>query len=62
MQRYENAKNSYVLTEGASLFGRVLLVDDVVTTGATLNRCAFLLISCGAQDVFCLTAASTPIR
>jgi ComF family protein len=37
--------------------GGVLLVDDVITTGATLNACACVLIEAGAGPVFALTFA-----
>lgn len=36
---------------------RVLLVDDVVTTGATLDACASALLAAGAADVRCVTFA-----
>ncbi len=35
----------------------VLLVDDVMTTGATLNECSRALIEAGAVEVRCLTLA-----
>ncbi len=38
---------------------RVLLVDDVVTTGATLDACALALLDAGAADVRCITWART---
>jgi ComF family protein len=37
--------------------GGVLLVDDVVTTGATLDACTNVLMESGAGDVFALTFA-----
>lgn len=36
---------------------RVLLIDDVYTTGATVSACANALKSAGAQEVFVLTVA-----
>ena len=36
---------------------RILLVDDVFTTGATVSSCAGALKAAGAQDVFVLTVA-----
>ena len=37
--------------------GRILLVDDVYTTGSTLNECARVLVQNGAEEVAVLTLA-----
>ncbi len=36
---------------------KILLIDDVTTTGATLNECAFVLKNAGATAVYGLTVA-----
>ncbi len=38
---------------------RVLLIDDVFTTGATVSSCASASLAAGAQEVFVLTIART---
>ena len=39
--------------------GRILLVDDVFTTGATLSECAGVLRKAGAKEVHALTLCMT---
>lgn len=47
--RYLNADAMYALDSQSSVLGKhILLVDDVVTTGATLEACANVLLEAGA--------------
>ena len=57
--RRQNAKGVYVCCAPEKLFGkRVLLIDDIVTTGATLSECAAILKKAGCTAVFAAAAAS----
>ncbi len=56
--REANAADAYRLRRGAEVAGRrVLLVDDVVTTGSTLSACGRVLLAAGAAEVVCLALA-----
>ena len=50
--------NAFALRRPVS--GKVLLVDDVLTTGATVAACSRHLAAGGADEVFVLTLARTP--
>ena len=57
-QRRRNVESAFALRRGADVDGlRVLLIDDVATTGATLDACARALLQGGAKDVYGLTIA-----
>ena len=57
-ERRANVKGAYRLRPGEELSGlRILLVDDVVTTGSTLGECARTLDAGGAAKVWALTLA-----
>jgi len=59
--RRANVLGVYEVTEIHLVEGkRILLVDDICTTGATLVECIRVLKDAGAAEVVCLTAARTP--
>lgn len=56
--RRANARGAYLALPQLDLTGRtVVLVDDVVTSGATMSECAGLLRMAGAEKVYGLTLA-----
>ncbi len=56
--RAENARGAYAPAPGLNLEGkRVLLVDDILTTGSTLKECAGVLLRGGAKRVDCAVLA-----
>jgi ComF family protein len=58
-QRFANVQRAFAPTwRCRSLTGAVVVVvDDVSTTGATLEACAVALLECGVREVRALTAA-----
>ena len=59
-ERKQNVTNAFAVTKPSAVAGkRILLVDDVLTTGATANECTKVLLKAGATQVCLLTFAST---
>lgn len=59
-ERNDNVKNAFAVNKSAAaqIAGKnILLIDDVFTSGATLNECARVLKKSGADKVFVLTIA-----
>lgn len=57
-ERLVNLKGAFRMRKGVDVRGLgVLLIDDVMTTGATLDECSHVLLASGAREVRCLTLA-----
>ncbi len=57
-ERERNVRGAFAVTDPAAVAGkRVMLVDDVFTTGSTVNECARVLRRAGADAVFVVTVA-----
>lgn len=59
-ERYNNMKDGFEISDKEAIKDKnILLLDDVITTGATLEACANLLLENGAKTVSIATIAST---
>lgn len=57
--RWKNVKDAYRAVDPDLVAGkRVLLLDDVITTGATVSECAGVLRRAGAKEVICAAVAA----
>lgn len=58
--RRANISGAYRVIDPALVSGkRILLIDDIVTSGSTLSECAKTLLMAGAEEVLCATLART---
>lgn len=60
VERRKNVKNVFFPSAEASLYRRVLLIDDVTTTGSTIDECADILREAGVKQVVKAVLARTP--
>nr|WP_312291029.1 ComF family protein [Clostridium chromiireducens] len=61
-ERYENIKNAFNIKRGIKLKGcNIILIDDVITTGATINEAYKLLKKYQVNDIKLLTLAKSHI-
>lgn len=62
-EREENVKGAFAVKDKAAVWNkRVLLVDDVYTTGSTVNECKKVLLEAGAKSVGIYTICKTKLK
>jgi predicted amidophosphoribosyltransferase len=60
--RLANTVGRYEMRRDAKVSGRLLVLDDVFTTGATLEACSLALLAAGASEVRgCTVARATDV-
>lgn len=59
-QRRANVLNTYRVAKDVDIQGKkILLLDDIITTGSTLSECARVLLTAGASEVKCAAVAAS---
>ena len=59
-KRRANISGVYSVADEELVRGkRILIIDDIITTGSTLSECAKTLKYSGAEEVLCCTLART---
>jgi competence protein ComFC len=59
LERQNNVADAFLTVSNLVGFSNILIIDDVATTGSTLDACAKALKDAGTRNVFALTLAKT---
>ena len=54
-QRSENVEKAFTIYQNSIKYKKVILVDDIYTTGSTIDACARVLKKAGVDKVYCLS-------
>ncbi len=55
-ERYNNLENAFQILPDSVKYKNIILVDDIYTTGATIDACARILAAYGAENIYFITA------
>lgn len=61
-KRFTNLMDAFYAIPATLNKRNILLIDDVITTGATMQNCAIALQRAGAENVYCLSVARSLLR
>lgn len=53
--RKKNMKKAFKMSENIVELSTVMVIDDIYTTGATMDAAAEVLLEAGVKDIFCLS-------
>lgn len=51
-QRIKNLQNAFKITDSIVKYKKILLVDDIYTTGSTIDACSEVLLQAGAAEIY----------
>lgn len=55
-ERKNNIRNAFQIRRNGLKYSKIVIVDDIYTTGTTIDECAAKLIESGINDVYFITA------
>jgi competence protein ComFC len=61
-KRFMNLLDAFYVNPATLKKRNILIIDDVITTGATMQNCAKALQNAGAENIYCLSVARAILR
>lgn len=61
-KRFTNLLDAFYANPATLKKKNILIIDDVITTGATMQNCAKALLEAGAENIYCLSVARAILR